>query len=314
MLSVFLATVSPMLMMFLCIVIGFVLNRKKLLPENAATVLSKLESYVLVPALIINNFIKYCTISSLAEQYKMILYALIAVLVSLGLAYLLAGRFAKEPYQKNIYKYALTFGNCGFMGNAIVPEIFGEEALYSYLLYTLPLYVVIYTWGISILTPQGETRKNPLKQLLNPTCIALAIGIVLGLLGAEAVVPSFVLSALGSLSSCMGPVAMILTGFVIGNYRVSKLLTNKKVYIASAYRLLLWPTVLLAFLWLIGADQQTLVLSLIAFATPLGLNTVVFPAAYGGDTSTGASMATISHALCVITIPLLYAAFTTIFA
>ena len=31
------------------------------------------------------------------------------------------------------------------------------------------------------------------------------------------------------------------------------------------------------------------------------------PAAYGGDTSTGASMAMISHTLCVITIPLMYA-------
>ena len=48
-------------------------------------------------------------------------------------------------------------------------------------------------------------------------------------------------------------------------------------------------------------------MTLFAFGTPLGLNTVVFPAAYGGDTSTGASMAMISHTLCVITIPIMYA-------
>ena len=34
---------------------------------------------------------------------------------------------------------------------------------------------------------------------------------------------------------------------------------------------------------------------------------MVVPAAYGGDTRTGAAMATISHAACIITIPLLYA-------
>ena len=55
------------------------------------------------------------------------------------------------------------------------------------------------------------------------------------------------------------------------------------------------------------ADKQVLVLTLFAFGTPLGLNTVVFPAAYGGDTSIGASMAMISHTLCVATIPLMYA-------
>ena len=34
---------------------------------------------------------------------------------------------------------------------------------------------------------------------------------------------------------------------------------------------------------------------------------VVFPAAYGGDPSTGASMALISHTLSVLTIPVMYA-------
>ena len=51
-------------------------------------------------------------------------------------------------------------------------------------------------------------------------------------------------------------------------------------------------------------------LMMFAFATPLGLNTVVFPAAYGGDPSTGVSMATISHTVCVVTIPIMYALLT----
>ncbi len=46
-------------------------------------------------------------------------------------------------------------------------------------------------------------------------------------------------------------------------------------------------------------------LALIAFATSLGLNTIVSLAAYGGDTKIGASMTTISHTLSVITIPLM---------
>ena len=53
----------------------------------------------------------------------------------------------------------------------------------------------------------------------------------------------------------------------------------------------------MVILHFIGADKGALYLTLIAFGTPLGLNTVVFPAAYGGDTSTGASMAMISHTL-----------------
>ena len=45
---------------------------------------------------------------------------------------------------------------------------------------------------------------------------------------------------------------------------------------------------------------------LIAFATPLELNTIVYPAAYGGNTKTGAAMAMISHTLSVVNLPLMY--------
>ena len=82
------------------------------------------------------------------------------------------------------------------------------------------------------------------------------------------------------------------------------------MYIATALRLIVLPLLFMVILHFIGADKGALYLTLIAFGTPLGLNTVVFPAAYGGDTSTGASMAMISHTLCVITIPLMYALLT----
>lgn len=36
-----------MLVMFLCMIVGFLANKLKLAPENAATVLSKLENYFL---------------------------------------------------------------------------------------------------------------------------------------------------------------------------------------------------------------------------------------------------------------------------
>lgn len=310
--EIFKATLSPMMVMFLCIIIGLVLNKKKLLPENAATVLSKLENFVLVPCLILNTFIKYCTVTSLKQQYKLIIYSIIAVLIAIALAYLLSPLFEKDSYKKNVYRYALTFGNFGFMGNAIVPQILGEEVLYEYLLFTLPFNLAVYTWGIIILTPKSEKSKNPLVNLLNPIVIAMALGIILGLLGIEKHMPDFVMTTIGNLSACMGPLAMVLTGFVIGDYNIPKLLTNKKVYIATLLRLFIFPALFIALLLLFGADNKVMTLALFAFATPLGMNTVVFPAAYGQDTSTGASMAMISHTLSVITIPIMYSLFTLI--
>ena len=72
-------------------------------------------------------------------------------------------------------------------------------------------------------------------------------------------------------------------------------------------------SIILIIVKLLGGSDTAMVLTLFAFATPLGLNTVVFPAAYGGETKTGASMAMISHLLCIITIPLMYTVFSMLF-
>jgi predicted permease len=167
---------------------------------------------------------------------------------------------------------------------------------------------LLYTWAFNSLIPEGKKKKQSWwKGLLNPASVAMTIGIVLGMLGVGPHLPAFVNTTLGNLSACMGPVAMLLTGFVIGGYKLPELLTNKKVYIVTLLRLTVLPVIIIGVLWLLGASTSVLFMGLFAFATALGLNTVVVPAAYDGDTHTGAGMAMISNAGAVITIPLLYA-------
>lgn len=312
MLTVFKATLSSMLVMFACILVGIVLKKKQLLPDGADRVMSRLETYVFLPALNIHTFMQYATLASLKEQAGLLAVSAGMVLVAIGLAYMLAGRLEKEAYQKNLYRYALTFGNFGFMGNAIVPLILGEEMLYPYLLFTLPLTAGIYTWGMTMLIPRTEGKRSFLKNLINPGTVSVVVGLLLGMLGVGRYMPAFVTTTLGSLSACMGPVAMVLTGFVIGSYELKTLMKKPAVYVASLLRLLVLPALFVGTLLLLRVESTTVVMCLFAFATPLGLNTVVFPAAYGGDTSTGASMAMISHTLCVVTIPLMYALLTVV--
>ena len=96
-----------------------------------------------------------------------------------------------------------------------------------------------------------------------------------------------------------------------------------KVYIATALRLFILPAIIIGALFGIKElgnlvfnlqiNNSVLFLCFFATAAPLGLNTVVFPEAYGGNPETGASMAMISHTLCVISIPLMYALMTVLF-
>ena len=313
MLETFLATLSPMLTMFILMVLGFVAKKLNLVPDNTAVVLSKLENNFFVPALMINTFMRYCTVESLKENSGMILYSLIALALAFVICQVLAPFFEKEDeYRRNVYKYIFIVGNFGFLGNAVILELFGDATLYNYLLFTLFIQALVNTWGLSMMIPKTEGKTSFFSRLKTPVFGAILIGAALGLsgLGQERVMPTFIAGAISNCGSCMGPVAMILAGFVIGEYDLKKMVTNGKVYLVALLRLLVLPIVLLAFLYLIGADERALTFALFVYATPSGLNAVIFPTAYGGDPYIGASSAMVSSTVCVLTIPLLYSILT----
>ena len=321
--DIFSLVLQQMLMMFSFIVIGFFLRKKKILPEDSDKALSRLETYLLVPALTFYNQITNCNVDTLRENARFVLYGGAVFIAGLILAQPLAALFVKNVrddvdriYQRNIYRYAMSFSNYGFIGNFIVLGIWGQEGLFKYLLFCFIITLFCNSWGLFILIPKNKgvsLGKNIIKGLASPPMIALVAGCIGGLLNLSGYIPKFLMNMLSSASNCMGPIAMILAGFVIGGYNIKSLIFEKKVYIASIVRLVLIPGAMLTTLLLFGVDKEVLAFILVAFASPLGLNTIVFPAAYGGDTKTGAAMALISNALGVITIPLMYYVFIVLF-
>ncbi len=316
MFKIFTFTFSSMLVIFTYIVIGYILNKKKIVPENTGQILSRLENYVFLPALVLNTFSTQCTVESLKENYSFLIYSSIALACAFIISTIISRFFAeKGTYEKNIYRYTFVFANFGFLGNALVPLLFPDNAaqmLYQYMLFNLPLQIAVYTWGLSILIPKKDGKSSSLSNLNNPIVYSILIGIILGITGTREFIPDFFTNALSALASCMSPVAMVLTGFVIGGYSLKELFSKKRIYVATILRLFIIPIVLLSVLYFAGASKLIMTLALFAYATPMGMNTIVFPAAYGGETKTGASMLMVSNLFCLISIPIMYSLFTLI--
>lgn len=317
--EIFLRTVEQMITIFLLIGVGFLLRKINILPENADKVMAKMETFIFCPALALHTQMTKCTVETFSADAPLILYGAVLVTGAIILSYPLSALFVRDyklspqkAYQREIYKYALTYGNYGFLGNFLALSVWGQSFFYQYSLFTLFLNILGYGWGMYILIPKDQNAgiwRNLKTGLTTPAILAMVVGIILGLTNTSRYVPGFVTSALENAGNCMGPVAMILAGVVIGGYDFKELLNNRKVYIATALRLLVIPTVMLLILKLLNVGDTVMTLALIAFATPLGMNTIVYPAAYGGETKTGASMAMISHVLSVATIPLMYLLF-----
>lgn len=315
--EVFNLTLTQMLIMFLIMLTGYILKKGRFIPDSSSAVISKLLAFVLAPALTLNNQISICTPRTFADNRQLILYGLLTVLVAIGISYPVSALFIKNKkkspeltYQRQIYKYALTFGNFCYMGNYIVLGIWGDVMLFKYIMFTFIMNIIVYVWGIYILIPKSHNSRgvwaNLKSGLLTPPFISLVLGMFLGLTGVSKFVPTFVTSSLKSAGDCMGPMAMLLAGIVIGEYNFSELLGDKKVYWATLLRLIILPGVFAGVLNLLNVSHDIIVITLIAYATPMGLNTIVFPAAYGGNTKIGASMTMISSILSIITIPIMY--------
>lgn len=305
--QVFSATLNQMLVLFIFMAVGFLLNKKELLPSDSSAVLSKLETYLFVPCLVFSVFYKYCTVENFKQKLVYILYGTAVMAVSLVIGIFLARLFAKDAYLRKIYTYSFAVANFSFMGNAVVLGVFGERILFDYMIFTLPLNLYVYSIGTASLIPNQKGGKISIKAFVNPIFISLILGAVCGL--CQVPLPKFITSAISSAGACMSPLAMLLTGFVIGGYSLKKLASDKKVYLASLIRLIILPTVFMLILIALKTDSAIIRAALCATAMPLGLNTVVFPAAYGGDTTPGASMALISHLISIVTIPVMFAIF-----
>ena len=307
MLTVFKGLLSPMLYMLFFIAAGFVLRRLKVLPDNAALVLSRLESSLIIPAMILNAFIRNCTLESIRANYPAMLLSAGLEMVLIIVSRPLSGLFAKAGFVFDVSAYAVIYTNTGFFGYALVQAVFGPEILYHYMLFVLPMTMGCYTVGVSMLMPAGRDAKSQWKRLLNPSMISIAAGIALGLLGVGKILPPFLSDALSAGAGMFSPLAMLLTGFTVGGFALKDMFGDKRSYLMILIRMVLLPGAAVSLAYLSGADDKILIFALFVHALPLGLNPVIYPPQYGKDARPGASMALLSTLFALISLPLFYA-------
>lgn len=308
--TVFTATLNQTAFLFLFIIAGFILSKGNYVPDNAQSVLSKLENTCFIPALVLGTFIDNFTTQTITTAWKLLLGSLVLAMIAIGLSLLCVRFCSKDKYERNIYTYGLCFSNFGFMGNAVVSALFPDIFL-EYLIFTLPLWTLIYLWGVPVLLMGDSTEKQTLaqraKSFVNPMFAGMLLGVIIGLTNIP--VPQFIRSAVSAAGSCMSPVAMLLTGMTIAQFNLREVLSNKGVYLVTALRLLVFPLLFLGVMFVLPMEKTFAICGICTLSMPLGLNTIIIPSALGKDTKVASGMALVSHILSCLTIPVIFLLF-----
>ena len=330
--TLFLSTLNQMGVLGLYMAVGFTVAKLGILPKESSKVLSRLENSVFLPALVLYTFLKNFTVSTLRDSWLPLLVSLAVEIIVIPIAIFIARHASRDGFIQRMYTYGLCFSNFGFMGNAVVLALF-PDIYQHYVIFTLPLWTVIYIWGVPGLlmekdeaADEGAPEKtraqallSHLRSFVNPMFIALLIGAVIGVSGLGEIMLSmnggngiFVTQVIRVLGDCMSPIAMIMTGITFATLDFKRVLGTVSLYVVTFLRLIVFPLALgglaLLFKTYVAELPDFVYISLVcSLAMPLGLNTVVIPAAYGKDTSIPAGMALVSHVLSIATIPLVMA-------
>lgn len=304
--GLFVATSNQMIYLFALILIGYILAKIKVLSDGTSKVLAVLENNVFIPSLVAGTFISNFTAEKLKTAGGLFAFSFVWMIFLIPFSIFVPKWIVKDEHTRNIYTYGLAFSNFGYMGNSVVLALF-PDIFVEYLIFTLPLWIAIYLWGVpQLLLPKTEGKGfcSALKRFLNPMLVGMILGMLIGVSGIQ--MPTSVNSIIQTLGNCMSPIAMLMTGVTVAKIDLKSVLKDYTIYIVSAIRLLLLPLLFIGVFVLWKLDDTLVICTICSLAMPLGLGTIVIPSAYGKDPTTAAGMTMISHLLSCFTIPIIF--------
>jgi hypothetical protein len=300
----FVVILNQMLTLLLMMIIGYVMMRLKMLGDNVNAVLSKVVLNITLPAQIITSFSLDGAAISNAELGRVFLFSC-AVYAFYGVLAWLYVRLMRLPREDwGTYQYMIIFGNVGFMGFPVITAIFGANRLVYAVILNIVFNLLVFSWGIKLITAgQGGSRFD-WRKLVNPALIATVLALILFFLHIE--LPSVLNSALLTLGDATTPMAMLILGSSIAAMPLKELFEEWRVYIFVVLKLLVIP--LLVFLALrpfLAADDVLGQILVVLSAVPVATNATMLSIEYGGNIKLVSQGIFFTTILSVITIPIL---------
>lgn len=299
----FLTVLEQVVILFVLIGIGAVLGRCQLIGETGAKNLANLVMYLATPCTIILSFQRKFDRAMLANLGIALLASLLSMVLLIILSHLFYARYRDEG-KKRILRFAAVFSNCGYMCLPLQQALLGDDGVFYGAAYVAMFNLLVWSYGL--VSMSGDRKEISGKKLvLNPGILSLAIGVVLFL--ASIKLPTVMSSPLQHLANLNTPVPMVLVGYYLSQDNLFETLRNKANYGCTALRLIAYPVISIAGMYLCGIRGTMLVTLAIAASAPAAAITTIFAAKYNQDVKTSVQIVSLSTLFSIITMPVLIA-------
>ena len=234
---------SNLILLFVCLIIGIVLKKSKIIPDNFHTSLN---------AFVINISLSAFSLYYISkiELNSSVIYPVLVVWIGIFAAILFFAGLGKIFGWKTSLIGALImcagFGNTSFVGIPLIQAMYGEEGLKTVMLVDQPGFVALSTVGILVANFYSGSKDSLLKHLSKilkfPPFIAFVVALLLNLFSIE--IPKDFDEVLMKLGATTVPLALVSVGSQMQWKKIEKK-EGFHLFIGLLFKLVLLPLIIL---------------------------------------------------------------------
>ena len=234
---------SNLILLFVCLIIGIVLKKSKIIPDNFHTSLN---------AFVINISLSAFSLYYISkiELNSSVIYPVLVVWIGIFAAILFFAGLGKIFGWKSSLIGALImcagFGNTSFVGIPLIQAMYGEEGLKTVMLVDQPGFVALSTVGILVANFYSGSKDSLLKHLSKilkfPPFIAFLVALLLNVFSIE--IPKDFDEVLMKLGATTVPLALVSVGSQMQWKKIEKK-EGFHLFIGLLFKLVLLPLLIL---------------------------------------------------------------------
>lgn len=297
----FFEVLAQMLSLFFAMLCGYTAHKVRYLDAAGEGQISALLLNVLLPCLILGSVLT----GDFPERSAILAFLGISVLYFglegvflLTVPRLLPGSAA----EKGAWRYMLFFANTAYVGYPVVLSLYGREGLFYAVALCIPFNLLCYSLGPLLLS---GARHLDLRSLRSPGLLASAAALILAL--ARLRPPLWIGETLSFVGDIAVPLSMVLLGSLLAGLPARRIFSSPVLWILSAVRLLLMPTVLALILRALDVPPLMLGVAVMEMGMPAAVNGSMMCLGYGGDADTMSALIFLSTLASILTIPVIAA-------
>lgn len=295
--------------LFSLLIVGYFLNKKKILDSHINTGMSALLLNATNPALILSSLGATDSVAK-GDVSKLLVFGLCFYIMLPIMAFVVVRLLRIQQSKRGIAQLLLIFSNTGFMAIPILQTLYGDVSVFYSNILNLPFNFLFFSYGVYLINKENaQHRGEPLnwRKFINPGIVASAVALLLYF--CEIRLPAVATETFSFLGNMTPPLSMIILGSVLAEYPLSSIFKDLRINLMLVLKQLLLPVAAMFLGHLVFTDPVITGIITLTFAMPCATMTVMLSKEYNSDTLTASAGVVFTTVLSLITIPIAFVLF-----